>query len=89
MLLNDQAGNCWLSHQNAGMHRGALWSSLRAAVQPMFHSNHLEAYASTINQAVSALMLNLDEAVELGQQVDIYRHFGRVTMQVIGAAAFG
>ena len=34
-------------------------------------------------------MVNLDQVVQTGQQVDIYRQFGRVTMQVIGAAAFG
>ncbi len=66
-----------------------MWGSLRAAVQPMFHSNHLEADASTINQAVTALMVNLDQVAATGQQVDIYRHFGCVTMQVIRAAAFG
>ncbi len=55
----------------------------------MFHSNHLEADASTVNQTVTALMVNLDQLAATGQQVDIYRHFSRVTMQVIRAAGFG
>lgn len=71
------------------VHKGAKWSSLRAAVQPMFHSKPLQAYATIINEAVDALVPNLQRAVASKQQIDIHRHLGRLTMQVIGAAAFG
>ena len=66
-----------------------MWGSLRAAVQPMIHTKCLQTYAGTINSAVDALMANLDQYAKTGEQTDIYRHLGRLTMQVIGAAAFG
>ncbi|KAL3139153.1 hypothetical protein ABBQ32_005937 [Trebouxia sp. C0010 RCD-2024] len=69
--------------------RGSFWGSLRAGVQPMFHSTHLTTYAETINQAVDDLAVNLDKIAEAGEEVDIFRQLGRLTMQVIGAAAFG
>lgn len=69
--------------------RGAFWGSLRAGVQPMFHSHHLATYAETINQAVDDVIVNLDQLAESGEQVDMFRQLGRMTMQVIGAAAFG
>ena len=69
--------------------RGSFWGSLRAGVQPMFHSTHLNAYSETINQAVDDLAVNLDKIAEAGEEVDIFRQLGRMTMQVIGAAAFG
>ena len=69
--------------------RGSFWGSLRAGVQPMFHSTHLNTYAETINQAVDDLAVNLDKIAEAGEEVDIFRQLGRMTMQVIGAAAFG
>ena len=55
----------------------------------MFHSTHLTTYAETINQAVDDLAVNLDKIAEAGEEVDIFRQLGRLTMQVIGAAAFG
>lgn len=55
----------------------------------MFHSKHLHTYAETINQAVDDFAVNLDRFAESGQQVDMHRQLGRMTMQVIGNAAFG
>ena len=55
----------------------------------MFHSHHLATYAETINQAVDDVIMNLDQLAESGEQVDMFRQLGRMTMQVIGAAAFG
>ena len=55
----------------------------------MFHSTHLNTYAETINQAVDDFVVNLDKLAEAGEEVDIFRQLGRMTMQVIGAAAFG
>ena len=68
---------------------GSFWGSLRAGVQPMFHSQHLATYGQTINQAVDDFIVNLDKLAESGEQVDMFRQLGRMTMQVIGAAAFG
>ena len=55
----------------------------------MFHSHHLVSYAETINQAVDDFIVNLDQIAESGEEVDMFRQLGRMTMQVIGAAAFG
>ena len=55
----------------------------------MFHTKHLIGYADTINQAVDDLGVHLDKAAETGQEVDMLRQLGGMTMQVIGAAAFG
>lgn len=55
----------------------------------MFHSTSLEGYASTINKAVDALIANLGQLAKSGEQVDLNDHIGRLTMQVIGAVAFG
>ena len=69
--------------------RGAYWGSLRAGAQPMFHHKNLTEYAVMINQAVDTLINNLQPAAETGQQLDIHHQLGRMTMQVIGGAAFG
>ena len=58
-------------------------------MQPMFHNVHLAAYAEVINQAVTDLIDNLQPFAKTGEQVDMHRQLGRMTMQVIGAAAFG
>ena len=71
------------------MCRGPFWGSIRAAAQPMFHTNHLITYADTINQAVNELMLPLERAAESRSEVDMLKQLGRLTMQVIGNAAFG
>ena len=70
-------------------HRGSFWGSLRAGSQPMFHSTHLNTYAGTINKALDDFTVNLDGFAQSGEQVDMFRQLGRMTMQVIGAAAFG
>lgn len=55
----------------------------------MFHSSHLDTYAGTINKALDDFSVNLDAFAKSGEQVDMFRQLGRMTMQVIGAAAFG
>ena len=55
----------------------------------MFHNHNLSAYADLINQAADDLISNLRSAAETGEQVDMHCQLGRMTMQVIGAAAFG
>ena len=55
----------------------------------MFHSTHLNTYAGTINKALDDFTVNLDGFAQSGEQVDMFRQLGRMTMQVIGAAAFG
>ena len=79
LLMSNPCGPC----------RGAFWGSVRAGAQPMFHTHHLTAYAETINQAVDDMIVNLDSCADKGEQVDMRQQLGRLTMQIIGAAAFG
>ncbi len=69
--------------------RGALWGSLRAGAQPIFHSHQLTGYAGTINKAVDALVTKLSAVAKSGKEVNIFQPLGQMTMQVTGAAAFG
>ncbi len=78
-----------LTMQRMGVCRGSYWGSLRAAAQPMFHNNNLAAYAGVINQAVNDLISNLQSAAKTGEQIDMHQQLGRMTMQVVGEAAFG
>lgn len=55
----------------------------------MFHNDNLKEYAGIINQAVDDLINNLRAAAKTGEQVDMHGQLGRLTMQIIGAAAFG
>lgn len=71
------------------MYRGPLWASLRHGVQPMFHTKPLTAYAKTINEAVDQLLDNLNSVAESSSEVNIVQQMSQLTMQVIGAAAFG
>ena len=69
--------------------RGHLWGSLRAGVQPMFHSKQLNQYADIINTAVDSLLANLSTVAKSGKEVDIMQQLGQMTLQITGAAAFG
>ena len=62
--------------------RGQYWASLRAGVQPMFHSASLATYDSLINTALDDLLRNLDAFAAQGQMVDMHRQLGNMTMQV-------
>lgn len=58
-------------------------------MQPMFHTQPLTAYAETINEAVDQLLDNLKAVADSGTDVNIVQQLSQLTMQVIGAAAFG
>ena len=55
----------------------------------MFHSQSLQAYAGTINQALDQLVSSLKAVASSGHPVDILQQLSQLTMQVIGTAAFG
>lgn len=69
--------------------RGSYWGSLRAAAQPMFHKHNLIQYAGVIREGVDALISNLRASAKIGEQVDLHQQLGRMSMQIIGATAFG
>lgn len=67
--------------------RGGYWGSLRAALNPLFHTSALHSYSPIINDSATHLLERLD-GVEEGP-LDIHALLGRMTMQVIGRTAFG
>jgi cytochrome P450 len=58
-------------------------------MQPLFHTASLESYAPIINEAVTQLLGNLEHVAKQQEEVDLWRQFGRLTMQIIGRSAFG
>ena len=69
--------------------RGGLWSSLRGGAAPLFHTQALTSYAGTINKAVDQLLTKLTTFAETGEEVNISKLLGGVTMDVIGQVALG
>eukprot|EP00887_Chlorella_sp_A99_P007381 scaffold2.g7381.t1 len=69
--------------------KGAYWASLRAAVQPLFHTAALQGYAPIMNECISQLLAKLDAAAAEGEAVDIHALAGGMTLEVVGRACFG
>ncbi|KAK9820625.1 hypothetical protein WJX72_012453 [[Myrmecia] bisecta] len=88
--LNPEGGKQKLAG-DAGIlpSRGAYWTTLRAAMQPLFHTSSLVSYDPIMNQALDTLLANLEAPAASGEPVDMWNQLGRMTMQVLGTAAFG
>ncbi len=69
--------------------RGGYWASLRAAMQPLFHTAALHSYTPIMNNSAEQLADNLGPASKSGEPVELHGLLGRLTMDVIGQAAFG
>lgn len=69
--------------------RGGLWTSLRAAAQPVFHADSLQRYAEVMNEAANMLNDDLAVAAEKGDAFNICETNGRMTMRVILKCAIG
>ncbi|PSC70657.1 cytochrome p450 [Micractinium conductrix] len=70
--------------------RGGYWGSLRAAMNPLFHTAALASYVPTFNESASRLVERVEEAGKGGEQpFDVHALLGRMTMEVIGRTAFG
>jgi cytochrome P450 len=69
--------------------RGAHHRGLRAAWQPMFHSESLTAFQAMMVEAADKLCALLEDAAETARPVDVWRRLGDFTMQVSGTTAFG
>jgi len=69
--------------------RGAHHRCLRAAWQPMFHSESLTAFQSMMIAAADKMCALLEDAAETARPVDVWRRLGDLTMQVSGTTAFG
>lgn len=69
--------------------RGGYWASLRAAMQPLFHTAALHSYSPIFNEAAGKLAAQLQSAGEGGQAVELHSLLGGMTMRAIGETAFG
>ncbi|KAL3142384.1 hypothetical protein ABBQ38_002720 [Trebouxia sp. C0009 RCD-2024] len=68
--------------------KGRYWTGLRAACEPVFHSDKLQSYVPITNMAMTSLIQKLD-AVQAEGPVEINLALAGMTMDVIGASAFG
>jgi len=69
-------------------YRGRYWTGIRAACEPVFHSDKLQSYVPITNTALTSLIQKLD-AVQTEGPVEINLALAGMTMDVIGASAFG
>ncbi|EIE20794.1 cytochrome P450 [Coccomyxa subellipsoidea C-169] len=67
----------------------AYHRSLRNAWQPAFFSESLNGYANLMNSGADRLIKRLGKAAAKGQEVNIWRMLGDLTMDVVGTASFG
>lgn len=68
--------------------RGKYWAGIRAACEPVFHSDKLQTYVPVANKAMSSLVDKLT-AVQSQGPVQINLALAGMTMDVIGGSAFG
>lgn len=71
-----------------GKCRGRYWAGVRAACEPVFHSDKLQTYVPITNRALTRLVENLG-AVQAEGPVQINLALAGMTMDVIGGSAFG
>lgn len=65
------------------------WQSLKHAWQAMFHSSSLRGYTGLMNASMEQLVDVLAAKAETGEEVEIWRLFGCLTLEVVGSTAFG
>ena len=63
--------------------------SIRNAWNPAFFSQSLEGYASLMNSGAEGMLRRVGKAAARGQELDIWRTLGDMTMAVVGSASFG
>jgi hypothetical protein len=69
--------------------RDGTWSMLRKTWQPAFHSDSLSGYAPGMAREARRLVGRLARVASAGEPTDIWRDVGRMTMSVVGSAAYG
>ena len=63
--------------------------SIRNAWNPAFFSQSLEGYADLMNKGAEGLIRRLAKSAAKGEEIDIWRTLGDMTMAVVGSASFG
>ena len=84
--LTDYHKQAWLTRTEN--YRGKYWTGLRAACEPVFHSDKLQSYVPITNTALTSLIDKL-EGIQAKGPVEINLALAGMTMAVIGASAFG
>ena len=64
------------------------WAGIRAACEPVFHSDKLQTYVPIVNKSMTSLVDKLTAAQSEGP-VQINLVLASMTMDVIGGSAFG
>jgi hypothetical protein len=52
-------------------------------------SESLEGYSTVMNAGAERLLARLGRAAAKGQEIDVWRYLGGLTMDVVGTASFG
>ena len=52
-------------------------------------SESLEGYSEVMNKGAERLLQRLARAAAKGQEIDVWRYLGGLTMDVVGTASFG
>lgn len=68
---------------------GPYWQALRQVWQTMFHPDSLKGYIGFINHSVDQFVDVLAPMAKSGEDVEIWRLLGRLTLDIVGSAAFG
>ncbi len=63
--------------------------SAKASWLPVFNSASLEISSKEMNVGADRLAAILSRAANEGRELNIWRQFGHMTMDVVGSAAFG
>ena len=63
--------------------------SLRAAWQPAFARGSLDGFEPLIHASTVKLIAKLQHSAHAAAEVEIWAMFGKMTMDVVGSAAFG
>lgn len=68
---------------------GDFWLSQRRMIQPAFHKQKIQAYASLITGIAQEMLDGWKEIVRAQEPLDISQEMMRVTLTVVGKALFG
>ena len=69
--------------------RDEAWKRVRSIVTPSFSSGKIKLMVNEVNYCGELLTKGLESKAQNGETIDVWRHFGCYTMDVIAATAFG
>lgn len=89
MLDEEKRKRLDIINSNLLLARGRYWASLRAALQPVFHTTALRSYSTIMRAQVDRLVKELDPIAGTGEIVDVHDLIGRMTLATISETVFG